>query len=82
MVVPSILTLSTAKEATPLTAPLLIVAVPSVSDPPVTAPLAVIVLKAPVEAEFAPIGVPSIVPPSISAVVATKDLSDTSAGVS
>ena len=60
---PSILTLSTAREATPLTAPLLIVAVPSVNDPPVTAPLAVTVLNAPVEAEFAPIGVPSIAPP-------------------
>ena len=43
MVVPSILTLSTANEATPLTAPLLIVAVPSVNDPPVTAPEAVTV---------------------------------------
>ena len=43
------------------------VAVPSVNDPPVTVPLAVISVKSPVEAVVAPIVVPLIAPPVILA---------------
>ena len=65
--VPSIVMLSTTTPALAVTAPV----TPRV-PPTVELPLAVRVVKAPVEAELAPIVAPSTVPPLISAVSATR----------